>query len=62
MNMMGHCGVRQPAWLAVLQSGGVWLIPGAAHAKTHFVHHLNPRVNRALFFTWCAPSRDSPQG
>jgi hypothetical protein len=46
---------RQPAWLAIVQSAGVWLTPGAAHAKTHYIHHLDPRYNRALFFSWWEP-------
>ncbi|KAJ9505937.1 hypothetical protein QJQ45_017025 [Haematococcus lacustris] len=52
MNMMGHCGYRQPLWLAIIQSWGICLTPGVAHAKTHYIHHLDPRMNRALYFSW----------
>ncbi len=31
---------------------GVTLHPGAATSKTHYIHHLDPRVNRALYYTW----------
>lgn len=31
---------------------GVTLHLGAATCKTHYIHHLNPRVNRALYYTW----------
>ncbi|KAF5837140.1 hypothetical protein DUNSADRAFT_4760 [Dunaliella salina] len=50
--LAGHCGYRQPLWLAFLQSWGVCFTPGVAHAKTHYIHHLDPRFNRALYFTW----------
>eukprot|EP00850_Spirogloea_muscicola_P008674 SM000047S16813 [mRNA] locus=s47:45356:46961:+ [translate_table: standard] len=41
VNMMGHCG-----------SLGVLLTPGAQRPKHHFIHHLDPRFNRSLYFTW----------
>jgi len=35
------------------QTWGICLTPGVAHSKTHYIHHLDPRYNRALYFSWC---------
>jgi sterol desaturase/sphingolipid hydroxylase (fatty acid hydroxylase superfamily) len=53
MNMGGHCGYHMPAWLQFLVTLGVGNTPWSASSKTHFIHHLDPRTNRALYFTWC---------
>ena len=45
-------GYKLTAAVAVFATGGVGLTPGAATSRTHFIHHLDPRVNRALYFTW----------
>ena len=32
-------------------AGGIGLLPFAASAKTHYIHHMEPRQNKALYFT-----------
>eukprot|EP00877_Chromochloris_zofingiensis_P014839 jgi/Chrzof1/9609/Cz04g09170.t1 len=53
MNMGGHCGYLLPNWLQFLVTMGVGNTPWSACSTTHYIHHLDPRVNRALYFTWC---------
>lgn len=52
MNMAGHCGYHMPLWLQFIVTAGCGVFPGAAESRTHFIHHLDPRCNRALYFTW----------
>lgn len=52
MNMEGHTGYRLPLWLFVLCTAGIGLTPYAASSTTHYIHHLDPRYNRALYLTW----------
>lgn len=52
-NITGHCGYELPLWLHALVTAGVGLTPLAATSKTHYIHHLDPRFNKALYFTWC---------
>lgn len=52
VDMMGHCGFKLPLWVYVPGSLGVLLTPGAQRPKHHFIHHLDPRYNRSLYFTW----------
>ncbi|KAK9785853.1 hypothetical protein WJX73_001888 [Symbiochloris irregularis] len=51
-NVTGHCGYQLPLWLHALVTGGVGLTPFAATSRTHYIHHLDPRVNKGLYFTW----------
>eukprot|EP00850_Spirogloea_muscicola_P023287 SM000344S13011 [mRNA] locus=s344:58639:60047:+ [translate_table: standard] len=44
--------IKLPAWVYVPGSLGVLLTPGAQRPKHHFIHHLDPRFNRSLYFTW----------
>lgn len=53
VNMMGHCGYKLPAWIYVPASSGVLLTPYAQRPRHHYIHHLDPRYNRSLYFTWC---------
>ncbi|KAH7446197.1 hypothetical protein KP509_01G044400 [Ceratopteris richardii] len=53
VNMMGHSGFRLPAFVYVPASLGVLLIPLAQRPIHHYIHHLDPRFNRSLYFTWC---------
>lgn len=50
LNNMGHCGYALPAWLEMFCSCGVSVLPNFASSKTHFIHHLDGRCNRGLFF------------
>ncbi|KAI8476128.1 MAG: hypothetical protein J3K34DRAFT_516802 [Monoraphidium minutum] len=52
MNMGGHCGYHMPPWLQFLVTWGIGNTPWSASSKTHFIHHLDPRTNHALYFTW----------
>lgn len=52
VDMMGHCGFRLPIWVYVPGSLGVLLTPLAQRPKHHYIHHLDPRYNRSLYFTW----------
>lgn len=52
-NITGHCGYELPLWLHALVTAGVGLTPLAATSKTHYIHHMDPRFNKALYFTWC---------
>ena len=51
-NILGHCGYEAPLWLHGTVTAGVGLTPLAATSKAHFLHHVDPRYNRALYFTW----------
>lgn len=53
VNMMGHSGYKLPAWIYVPASSGVLLTPYAQRPRHHYIHHLDPRYNRSLYFTWC---------
>ncbi len=46
----GHCGYQLPYWLHLLVTGGVGILPNTADSKTHYIHHLQPQYNRALYF------------
>ena len=46
----GHCGYQLPYWLHLLVTGGVGILPNTANSKTHYIHHLQPQYNRALYF------------
>ena len=52
VDMMGHCGYKLPVWVYVPGSFGVLLTPLAQRPKHHYIHHLDPRYNRSLYFTW----------
>jgi lathosterol oxidase len=52
VDMMGHCGYRLPLWVYAPGSLGVLLTPLAQRPKHHYIHHLDPRFNRSLYFTW----------
>ena len=52
VDMMGHCGYKLPVWVYVPGSLGVLLTPLAQRPKHHYIHHLDPRYNRSLYFTW----------
>eukprot|EP00850_Spirogloea_muscicola_P020099 SM000207S06174 [mRNA] locus=s207:134225:135372:+ [translate_table: standard] len=52
VNVMGHSGYDLPVWLWVPLSAGVLLTPGAQESADHFIHHVDPRFNRSLYFTW----------
>ncbi|CAI5509803.1 unnamed protein product [Closterium sp. Naga37s-1] len=52
VNTMGHCAYHLPALVFVPLSYGILLTPGAQRPTTHFLHHLDPRYNRSLYFTW----------
>ncbi len=47
-NILGHSGYEAPLWLHAIITAGVGLTPLAATSKTHFLHHIDPRYNRAL--------------
>ena len=51
-NILGHCGYEAPLWLHATITAGVGLTPLAATSKSHFLHHIDPRFNRSLYFTW----------
>lgn len=51
-NVAGHCGYELPLWAHALLTGGVGLTPYSATSRTHYIHHLDPRVNKSLYFTW----------
>ena len=51
-NILGHCGYEAPLWLHATITAGVGLTPLAATSKSHFLHHIDPRYNRSLYFTW----------
>ncbi|MCO5560686.1 hypothetical protein L7F22_014303 [Adiantum nelumboides] len=53
VDMMGHCGYKLPIWVYVPASLGVLLTPLAQRPIHHYIHHLDPRFNRSLYFTWC---------
>ena len=45
--------VQCPRWFEGIVSAGVLTVtPLAARASTHYIHHLDPRWNRGLYFTW----------
>ena len=46
-NITGHCGYELPLWLHAVVTAGVGLTPLAATSKTHYIHHLDPRFNKA---------------
>ena len=46
----GHCGYKLPFWLHLLVTGGVGILPTCANSKTHYIHHVQPRYNRAIYF------------
>ena len=52
VNLMGHCGYDLPPWVYGPASLGALLFPGAQRPLHHYLHHIDPRVNRALYFTW----------
>eukprot|EP00897_Mesotaenium_endlicherianum_P000486 jgi/Mesen1/10438/ME000082S09942 len=52
VNVMGHSGYALPLWIYAPLSFGVLLTPGAQESKIHYIHHLDPRYNRSLYFTW----------
>lgn len=52
VDLMGHCGYHLPAWVYVPGSLGVLLTPYSQRPKHHYIHHLDPRYNRSLYFTW----------
>lgn len=52
VDLMGHCGYKLPLWLTTPASLGVLLTPLAQRPKHHYIHHLDPRFNRSLYFTW----------
>ncbi|KAL3676640.1 hypothetical protein R1sor_026588 [Riccia sorocarpa] len=52
VDMIGHCGYDLPVWVFGPASSGVLLVPLAQRSKHHYIHHLDPRFNRALYFTW----------
>jgi sterol desaturase/sphingolipid hydroxylase (fatty acid hydroxylase superfamily) len=52
MNMGGHCGYDLPWWLHVAVTGGLGLLPWCATSRSHYIHHVDPRYNRGLYFTW----------
>ena len=52
VNLMGHCGYDLPLWVYGPASLGALLFPGAQRPLHHYLHHIDPRVNRALYFTW----------
>ena len=45
-NLAGHAGYQVPLWVHGLFTGGVGLTPGAATTRTHFIHHIDARLNR----------------
>ena len=51
-NILGHSGYEAPLWMHAIITAGVGLTPLAATSKTHFLHHIDPRYNRSLYFTW----------
>lgn len=52
VNMMGHSGYELPAWVYVPGSLGVLATPYAQRSIHHYIHHLDLRYNRSLYFTW----------
>ena len=52
VNVMGHSGIDLPSWLYLPLSLGILATPGAQESKIHFIHHIDPRYNRSLYFTW----------
>lgn len=52
VDIMGHCGYDLPVWIYASGSLGVLLAPFAQRPKHHYIHHLDPRYNRSLYFTW----------
>ena len=52
VDMMGHCGYHLPPWLYGPASLGVLFTPLAQQPLHHYIHHLDPRLNRSLYFTW----------
>eukprot|EP00897_Mesotaenium_endlicherianum_P008386 jgi/Mesen1/7576/ME000392S06844 len=52
VDMMGHCGYELPIWVFGPGSLGILLTPLAQRTKHHYIHHLDPRFNRSLYFTW----------
>jgi hypothetical protein len=61
-NITGHSGYELPLWLHAAVTAGVGLTPLAATSKTHYIHHLDPRFNKALYFTWCDRLAGSHRG
>jgi sterol desaturase/sphingolipid hydroxylase (fatty acid hydroxylase superfamily) len=53
VHMMGHCGCTVPVWVYGPTSLGVLFTPGSQRPLHHYLHHVDPRCNRALYFTWC---------
>ncbi|GAQ80956.1 hypothetical protein KFL_000670140 [Klebsormidium nitens] len=51
-NMVGHCGYDLPHWLTTALSLGSLGTPWSQNAQIHYVHHLDPRYNKSLYFTW----------
>ena len=52
VNTMGHCAHHLPFWLSGPLSFGILWLPYAQNPVTHFIHHVDPRFNRSLYFTW----------
>ncbi len=50
--MLEHTGYEATLWLHGIVTAGVGLTPLAATSKAHFLHHIDPRYNRSLYFTW----------
>ena len=53
VHMMGHCGCTVPIWIYGPTSLGILFTPGSQGPLHHYLHHVDPRFNRALYFTWC---------
>lgn len=51
-NLIGHSGYYIPYWLHLIMTFGLRLIPYSQTSTTHYIHHVDPRYNRALYFTW----------
>ena len=59
VNVTGHCAYELPMWLHALVTAGVGCTPFAATSRFHYIHHLDPRVNRGLYFTWWDRTADT---
>lgn len=44
--------LTQPSVLLLRPAVIVGMLAGAASTRTHFIHHIDARLNRALYFTW----------
>ena len=52
VNVMGHSGYDLPAWVYLPLSLGILGTPWSQRSRHHFIHHIDPRINRSLYFTW----------